>query len=337
MNHQEFARRLAKNDLPSVLFFEGPEEYLKQSALQDLRKALLPEGLEELNETRLTAPETDALIAAAETLPFMADRRLVLLRDYPAITGRGEADEKLLEYLPHAPASSVILFYNVLPVKQRKIRNIAEKMGGLVKFEPLSGAALTSFVTDAFHNLGRECDARTADFLIFTSGSDTNQLMSEIAKIAAYHPEEPKVNPEDVKALATPSMESKVFSLVDAILAGQDAAAFSQLRNLLRNGESRIMVLSMITRQFRLMQHVKIMQYEKLSQKEMPAALGMSPYITQQYVRQASSYTARQVKEAVRLCLDTDLAIKSGVLREEGAVEAVMLRLLMLRKKPEPA
>ena len=79
MNHQDFFSLVAQGHVPSVLFFEGPEEYLKQSALRELRKALLPEGLEELNESRLDAPDTNELIAAAETLPFMADRRLILL------------------------------------------------------------------------------------------------------------------------------------------------------------------------------------------------------------------------------------------------------------------
>lgn len=332
MDHLEFSRRLAARQLPPVLFFEGPEEYLKQTALKDLRKALLPEGMEELNESRLNAPETDEIIAAAETLPFLADRRLIVIRDHPAVTGRGEADEKLLSYLPKVPPSAIVLFYNVLPVKQRKIRNVAEKMGGVVKFEPLKGAALTSFVTRSFQELGRECDAQTADFLIFTCGSDSNLLQSEIAKIAALHPDEKQVSPEDIKALATPSAESQVFQLVDAILAGNDAAAFSRLRELLLQGVARTVVLYMLTRQFRLMQHVKIMQYEKRGQKEIAAALGVSPYISQQYIRQAASYSGKQVKEAVRLCLDTDLAVKSGGLRDEGAVETVMLKLLQLKK-----
>ena len=85
--------------------------------------------------------------------------------------------------------------------------------------------------------------------------------------------------------------------------------------------------------QFRLMQHIKIMQYEKKSPADIYAALGMGSWVAQQYVRQAASYTGRQVKNAVALCLETDLNIKSGKLREEGALEALMIRLLLIRKK----
>ena len=332
MNSQEFSALVARNEIPSVLFFEGREEHLKQEALKSLRQKLLPPGMEDLNEARLAAPETDEIIAAAETLPFLADRRLIVIRDYPAIVGRSEAEDRLLSYLPSVPPTAVLLFYCVQPVKQKKIKNVVQKLGGLVKFEPLKDRELTSFVTGAFHDLGRECDARTADALIFTVGTDMNQLLNEIAKIAAFHPEDPKVHPDDIAALASPSAEVKVFSLVDALIAGKDGKAFALLQDLLRNGESRTGILFMVLRQFRLMQHIKIMQYEKLTSAQIYEALGMSPWSGQQYVKQAASYTGRQVKEAVALCLNTDYEVKAGLLREEGALESVMLRLLQLRK-----
>ena len=339
MDHREFSRLVAQRKVPSVLFFEGPEEHLKQEALQSLRKALLPEGLEDLNESRLTAPETGEIIAAAETLPFMADRRLILLRDYPAVTGRAEADDRLVSYLPSVPASSVLLFYCVLPVKQKKIRNAVLKLGGVVQFAQLKEQELTSFVIGAFRDLGRQCDARTADFLVFTCGKDTGLLINEIEKIAACHPENPAVLPEDVRALATPSTESKVFAMVDAVVAGQNSKAFIHLRNLLRSGERRSMILSMLLRQYRLMQQIKIMQYEKRSPQEISDVLGFTGFILQQYLRQAASYTGRQVREAVAICLNAELDVKSGMLREESALEAVMLKLLLLRenrKTPAP-
>ena len=89
----------------------------------------------------------------------------------------------------------------------------------------------------------------------------------------------------------------------------------------------------MLLRQYRLMQHIKIMQYEKKPERDILSALNMGPYIGAQYIRQASAWTNRQVKQAVQICLDTEYGIKSGRLNQEGALEAVMLQLLLLRKK----
>ena len=104
------------------------------------------------------------------------------------------------------------------------------------------------------------------------------------------------------------------------------------MNSLLRSGTDRMNILALLLRQYRFLQHIKIMQYEKRTQHQMMDGLSMSPYAFRQLLRQASGYNGRQVKEAVALCLDTDYQVKSGRLREEGAVESVMLRLLQLKK-----
>ena len=332
MDRMEFSRLLEQGKIPSVLLFEGPEEHMKKSALQALRSALLPAGMEELNESILEDPEPDAILAAAETLPFLADRRLVLVRDYAPLVGRAEADDRLLSYLPSVPPSAVLLFYCAQdPNRKKKLYTAVKKLGGVVEFKKLQDRELTTFVTRAFHDLGRECDARTADFLIFTCGNDTTLLLNEVAKIASYHPEEPAVRAEDVRALATHSTEAVVFSAVDAVVAGDSVRAFTLLRNLLQNGESRLGILAMLLREYRLLQHIKIMQYEKKSVSEIRSALGVPSFAADQYLRQAKSYTGGQVKQAVAICLDTEYAVKSGKLNEAGALETAMLKLLALR------
>ena len=335
MDRKDFNQLLSSRQagrIPSVLLFEGDEEYMKQTALADLRKLLLPDGMEELNETILDAPETDQLIAASETLPFMADRRLVVIRDHPALTGRAEGDEKLTGYLASVPLSTVLLFYcTKKPDGRKKLYTVIKKMNGVVVFSPLKDRELTTFVTSAFKDLGKECDERTADYLIFTCGSDAGSLMTEIAKIASHAPDTPAVHPDEVRALATPSTECTVFQMVDALVSGQHERAFRLMQNQLLNGTDRLYMLSMLLRQFRLMQHIRIMQYEKCSRDIIRSNLGVPPFAVEQYTRQAALYTNGQIKQAVRLCLDTEYAVKSGRLNPEGSLESVMLKLITLR------
>ena len=110
MDRKEFSQLLKAGKVQGAYLFEGVEENIKAATLQALRKAILPEGLEELNESLMDAPATDAIIAACETLPFMADKRLVIVRELPALTGRSEADEKLVSYIPNVPESAVLVF-----------------------------------------------------------------------------------------------------------------------------------------------------------------------------------------------------------------------------------
>ena len=332
MDRKDFDRLLSLKQIPSLLLFEGEEEHMKQTALNAVRKQILPEGFEDLNETVLDAPETDQLIAASETLPFMSDRRLVIVRDHPALSGRAEADEKLIGYLSGIPSSTVLLFYcTKKPDGRKKLYLSVKKQNGIVVFSPLKDRELTSFVTSAFRDLGKECDERTADLLIFTCGSDTGLLTTEAAKIASHAGDAPSIHPDDVRMLATPSAECTVFQMVDAVVSGQNERAFRLMRNQLLAGTDRLYMLSMLLRQFRLLQHIRIMQYEKCSRDAIRAALGIPPFAVDQYVRQAAMYTNAQIKKAVAVCLDTEYAVKSGRMNQEGSLESVMLKLLNLR------
>ena len=332
MDRRDFERLLAQGSFPSVLLFEGEEEHLKQSALDALQKKLLPEGLEDLNRTLLDAPETDQIIAASETLPFMADRRLVIIRNHPALTGRTEADDRLVNYLSSVPFSSVLLFYcTQKPDGRKRLYSAIKKTNGIVVFSPLRDRELTAFVTSAFRDLGKECDERTADFLIFTCGSDTGLLLTEIAKVASHTGNAPAVHPDSIRAVATPSAECTVFQMVDAVVSGQSSRAFLLMRSQLLAGAERMYMLSMLLRQFRLLQHIKIMQYEKRSVPEIRSALGIPPFAVDQYLRQAADWTNGQVKKAVNICFDTEYGVKSGNFNQNGALEAVMLKLLNLR------
>ena len=334
MDRKDFDRALSQGSLPSVLLFEGEEEQLKQEALARLRAAILPEGMEALNETVLEDPDPGRLIADAETQPFMADRRLVVVRDLPALTGRGEADERLVSWLPSVPETTILLFYCTgKPDGRKKLYTAVKKMNGVVTFAPLKGAELTRFVTDAFQEAGKECDQRTAEYLIFTVGDDAGLLKTEIRKIAAYAGDRPSVTAADVTALATPSTECTVFQMVDAVVTGQKSKALTLLRNQLLAGTDRMAILAMLLRQYRLLQHIKIMQYEKRGGDFIRSALGVPPFAVDQYVRQASGYTGGQVKNAVKICFDTEYAVKSGRIQQEGAVESVIIRLLTLREK----
>ena len=92
-------------------------------------------------------------------------------------------------------------------------------------------------------------------------------------------------------------------------------------------------ILAMLLRQCRLLQHVKIMQYEKRSMDFIRSSLGVSSYALEQYLRQASGYSGSQIKNAVRICFDTEYAVKSGRIQADGAVETVILKLLTIREK----
>ena len=334
MDRKEFTQLIKAGTVSGAYLFEGVEENIKAATLQALRKAILPEGMEELGETLMDAPDASAIIAACETLPFLADKRLVIVREHPALTGRSDADEKLLSYIPNVPESAVLVFLcRGKADARKKLYTAIKKAGGIVSFAPLTDAELNAWVVKAFTGLGKSVSPQTASVLTFTVGSDTALLRREIDKLAALAGDRDTVTEEDIHAVATRSIECTVFEMVDAVVAGQQGKAFGLLRDMLTAGSDRLGILAMLLRQFRLMQHIKIMQYEKLSPADIKTRLGIAPFAAERCIRQAAGYTGGQVKKAVQICLNAEYKVKSGGWNQEGALEAAMLEIFHLKQR----
>lgn len=332
MTRNEFGQKLHTGTLPPVMIFEGEDEYLKQAALKDLEKALLPPGLESLNRSLLTAPDTAEIIDAAETLPVMAEKRLVTVRDMASLTGRAETDDRLTEYLKTPPETCIIVFYCVgKPDGRKKLYLSVKKANGTVTFAPMKDRELTAYIVNAFHELGKICSERTAELLAFTVGTDTALLLSEIGKIA-FHTRESAVTDDDVRALATPSSECTVFQMIDAVASGKSDRALQLMRAQMLAGEDRYALLAMLQWEFRLLRQIKQLQAERVPEASIRQQLGVPPFSVSQYTRHAARYTLPQLAAAVRICTGADVGIKTGRLPLEGTLETVMLKLLRLKE-----
>ena len=318
MNHNEFVQALKAGKVSGAYLFEGVEENIKSVTLAALRKAVLADGLAELNESVMENPSAGEIIAACETLPFASDKRLVVVRELNGTTGRSEAEERLVSYIPKVPDSCVLVIYvRGKADGRKKLYSGVKKKGGIVSFEPLGDAELNGWIVRVFQQNGKKCAPDVASLLSFTVGNDTALLRAEIEKLTALAGDRDTITENDVHAVATRSIECTVFEMVDAVVAGQRARALMLLRDMLTAGQERLGILAMLLRQYRLMQHVKIMQYEKLSRQELVKNLGIAPFAAERTMRQAQGYTGAQVRRGVGICLDTEYKVKAGQYNED--------------------
>ena len=347
MNHSEFFKAVKAMKIDTLYLMEGVEEYIKQQALELLRKTLLPAGLEALNETVLENPSLQSLRAAAETLPFMADKRLVLVKECamlrPSRKGaeEGEAapeeDDQtaaFCEYIAGLPASTCLVFYEKGKADaRRKLYGAIKKHGNIALFDTLDNEELNRWIIQTMRGFGKEISSAAASNLSFTVGRDAALLRGEMEKLAAHTGERSQVTAEDIQAVATRSLEASVFDMVDALVEGKMPKAFGLFENMLRTGGSRFAILAMILRQYRILFHYKTLRESNASPADIRSRLGIPPFAVDRAAKQASSYTSDQLQSALQLCVDTEFSVKSGRMSEEGSVERVMLILAGLKDR----
>lgn len=343
MNHTAFFEQLRNGSVASIYLMEGTEEYIKQQALQKLCQKLLPEGLWELNLTELTDPEGDALAAAAETLPFMCEKRIVVIRECSLLAASRKAEddqkaESITAYLEHPSPDTCLVFY----VKgkadgRKKLYTLLKKKNAIVDFSPMSDGECAAWAAKTMRHLGKTMDGDTADRLVFTVGHDAALLKQEMEKLASYLNDRQTVTGEDIDAICTRSTECTVFQMVDAQVAGKNAEAFALLNDMLRAGEERMGILAMLLRQYRIMYHMRCLMDEKAPSNSQAALLGIPPFAVSRTQQQARRFDRQRLRAAYDDLLSYEYSLKSGQTPQEGCAENALLRLEAILRGAEPA
>ena len=93
MDYQALHKQIREKSLARVYLLHGEEEYVKERMWESLRACAVPETLPELNEHILNAPDASQIVAAAETLPVMAEHKLVAVHDYALLSGGRPKEE----------------------------------------------------------------------------------------------------------------------------------------------------------------------------------------------------------------------------------------------------
>lgn len=332
MNWTQFFDQAKAGHIARVYLFTGPENYVKQSALALLREKLLPAGLEALNESPLEGAPAQAIIEACETLPVMGERRLVVARDFaPLMPGKAKDEEeesrRLCQWLPQAPDTCCLVFYLRDAFDARKkLSAFLVRQGAQVNFDSLTDAQLDKWLSDQARLRGGGIRPDAARQLVFLAGRDLSRLGGELDKLCAYAGSAP-VTRAMVDKLAVPSLEANVFRMVDSLMEGRAAQAFSLLKSMKQNGETPLGILYMLTRQVRMLTHFSLLRAQGQPLPAIQSALALSPYLLQRLETQAARFSPDRLQALYQACAQAEYRVKSGQARDQAALDQLLLTL----------
>lgn len=326
---KELKKQWKNGEFLSCYLFYGSETYLIKNYEKALMEAILSPGSEMMNhdifeEKRASA---DTIMDASDTLPFLNDKRLITIKNSGFFQkGNKEEGEKLLEYFSNLPESVCILFIEEKVEKNSRLYKAITKIGEAVEFKTPTEKELTAWLKKECSKNGVSIENSVVQFFLQTVESDMENIIRELQKLISYKGNQGSIEMEDVRKVATPSLEAKVFDLVRAVAEEKPAKAISIYRNLLLLKESPYMVLSLITRQFRMIFISSLLFEDGFTYVEIAQKLEIRDFAVKEYVRQAKRFSKEEWKRALEDCLKTDLDIKTGRSAEEGAVELLIMK-----------
>lgn len=325
---KELKEEIKSRSFKNCYLFFGEEKYLIRTYEQRMRSALLEEGSKDMNFSVFDGKKVLAedIIGACETLPFLAEKRLVLVKDSALFKqGRKEESERLSKYMADIPQSTVLLFIESEVDKRSQGYKAAAKYGRAVEFITPAEKELSTWIVGEFKKSGIGCGTRQAVYLIESVAYNMEAISAEIEKLKNYKAKGNIAN-EDIDRVCIKSLETRIFEMVDAIGNKKAGRAVEIYRNLLSMKEAPLGILMMITRQFRLMLECAVLSGQGLSEREIAARIGQKEFVVRKSLGQSRNFDRQILTEAMRDCLETDRSVKSGMLKPAEAVELIIIK-----------
>jgi DNA polymerase III subunit delta len=319
---------------PIVYIFHGDDDFALAQAVNDLYEKMGDPSLADLNTARLdarTASEED-IRTAANSLPFLAERRLLILTNAMARFGGAGAQSRYQSFLDHLPDTTALVL--VVPDSKERGRwkmlpdthwlmKWQQKAGGralyrLCTLPPLN--EMPNWIKKQARSMGGTFEQAAALALTAHVANDTRLANLEIQKLLLYVNYERPVEAEDVEMLTVGSGQTSIFDMVDAMAGGNTTAALRMLHRLLEDQEA-IFLFGMIIRQFRLLLQTREVIDEGGSLQFIGKALTQPDFVAKKLYGQAQRFSMERLENIYRRLLEVDEAMKNSSMTPELALD----------------
>jgi DNA polymerase-3 subunit delta len=333
--------------------FHGDEEFRCSQAVAKLKAQIMSDGIGDLNIVVLDGKKVGLgeLIGACNTVPFLTDRRLVIVegllgRLEPRVSSRAKKREKsrspsaseleyadkLAAYLPDLPPSTRLVFVERKRLSSHNpiLKQATDSSEAYVReFKQPGSGALQDWIRRQARRKGADITGDAVRMLISFVGQNMRLLDQELEKLVALVNYSGTITGDDVKALVHATHDPNIFSLVDALGLRDRQRAMLELQELLATGASDLYLLAMMARQIRLILSVKDLVEEKgLAPDATRRELRISHrFILEKLLRQARWFSIEELEMIQRRMLGIDQAIKTGSIEGSLALELLVVEV----------
>lgn len=331
-----------------LYIFYGQDDFSLREALERVKGGLGDPGLLEVNTTTLDGRKLSVseLRNAVDTVPFLSQKRLVIVEGLlghferrrkgrqrrpalsePAAGDRWQAFSTCIEAT--SPSTVLILVDGSLKRDNPLLRQLSP-LAEVKTFPYLEGSSLQNWIRARVKRYGGSISPQAVRALVELVGGNLWAMANEIEKLLLYTSGR-SIEESDVQKLVSYSREANIFTMVDALLQGQATAGWL-LSQLLEDGAAPAYLLFMITRELRLLVQMKELRRQGVPLAEIQNRLGLPPgYPLRKTLAHAVGHPMERLREAYSKLLETDLAIKTGILKDELALDLLVAELSLGR------
>lgn len=320
---QTLNKDIKEKNFKSVYLLCGDEPFLVGSYKKRMREAISGDDTMNYNYFEGKNPDVKEIISLADTMPFFADRRLILIDSSGFFKS---APEELIAYLPQMPDTTCLIFCESEVDKRNKLYKKVKDLGHVAELNRQDSAQLMQWAAGILAKDGKKITRPVMEYFLERTGEDMENIRTELEKLICYTMGRDVITKEDVEAIGTVHVTNRIFEMVSAIVAGNTKKALDLYEDLLTLKEPPMRILFLIARQFNQLLQVKELVAQGSDKGTAASKLKVPPFAAGKLITQAKMFTKEQILSYVQLCVESEEAVKTGRLGDRMAVELLIAR-----------
>nr|WP_300002150.1 DNA polymerase III subunit delta [Tissierella sp.] len=339
MIYKEFFSKLKKEDLDNYYLFLGDEEYMMKLALEEVKNKYVSDDFETLNYTIIDGKNAnlDTLINASETLPFMSEKKVVILKDVSNFLTEldDRSKEELYRYIDNLGDFLVLIFMdsNSSLRKNTKFYKLIKKHERQVEFTKLMGSDMNKWVNTIARRNGKTIlPVNIKYFIDQTSYNSKNvdlnlyDLENEFLKIADYAKAE-EITKDDIDNTIIKTIDTNIFEFLEAFSSKNPERSLNLFNQMYLSGEPVQRMFFMMIRQIRMILGYVVYRTKGYDNNSIQEKLAIKPYEFGKIRNQASGFKLKELENIMRRLLEIDLAMKSTMTEDKLLVETFLVEM----------
>lgn len=343
INYETLEKDIKLKKIKNSYVFCGPDEELIKESIGKLIKPYIDDSLMDLNFIKFDGVQCtfDEVMNACETLPFMAEKKVVLIYRCAFLNDKLDAQSKsfykeMKEYLKDIPEQTILIMYYVFKDKRdtaKKNKNIMglDKLTTVVQVDKLKRDGFYKRVELMFKENNRSINKVQLRYFCEKLPMNLHIARQEVEKISDYTLGR-EIDKKDIDLLIPNKSEDDVFDLVDLISQRKIEKAVDILNELLFKAEQHMLIIITIENQFKRLYDIKIGLLKGKNVQDFMKEFRIPQFVVEKLIQQSKKFSLKQLEKILRLCIETENKLKSSTIDKKGELEIFLLSIAMVKK-----
>ncbi len=304
----ELEKSLKQKQFSPVYLFFGEEEFLVAEGIRVLIEQAVDESTASFNLDILYGSDIEArqILGIATSYPMMADRRVVIVKEFEKVAGK----ETLVSYLEKPCTTTCLALIASKTDFRQKVFDVLKKKAVLIECKTPYDNEIPSWIQNRIKKLGKTISQDASALLHARTGNSLRVVQSEIDKLFIYVEGKKEIGVEDVEEVVGISKLFNIFEL-EKYLGSMDLyRTLEIMERMLDAGESPIGMVVMLTKYFQKISLYHEFSSQRLNEFTLGTKLGIPSFKLKEFIDAARNYSREDVTKCFGHLIEADEALK---------------------------